>query len=667
IVDSTIRNDSKTFQSYSDSDPYAVGIGDPTNNYGVERYFAYDSSETQYGIDADDVLLNLNGYVENSIEILEVRGYKDYDEEVLDSETDYEINADGYTITLYTSLDEDSDIIIVYVEDVDRNRVLEFYFSESLGFVHSAEIFNTIVLDHDFYLGEFYSKFNETYTLVSNKAVLNIGYSGIKLDNIKIYNITDTLGQEITEPYTLDVVNDNKQIEIDIQSTTGDVVIEYGITSYKLDRGYQQIGYNMTDSVRKLSKFHSSHALYNYSTGTVALNLLEVPDDPQDPFESNSPKLVIPLLKDNKTTIIFNYLALMYETQVSGTFYLDDCVLAKGINKLKPVLATFTFTTESGESYFDYVTIDPSSGEQEFDFEINLQPIYAVEGYTTIDITIDFLSYGDNLYSLQYILFDKFELTADDRILQISDKPMVNRTGGLKVESVINTAHYSQIFTDRLNDSYGIIDDSWLTLSVEGFSDYADLVRLYEYNDELAFEDLPDNIFQFQCLEDHDRRLVDSLGIHINAYDLEIPEYIEGEVNLYAGKGTYTYGEVYEEKEYEMGWTSDYEVDVDSFDPDSFNSQFSLSDLPLTTQYMYVVGELYLHHRIDISDPSNIITSDLPANVEFAVIIPSSTTRISSVDVSYIDRISKPWDWVESWQGFALTQEDYDEVLYNPD
>ncbi len=670
IITSTIRNDTDVLQSYSNSDPRPyIWIGSETDGYGVERYFEYDTEINNYGIDADDVMLDLNGY--NSIKVVEVRVQDEYKEIPLNPSA-YDVDDDGYTVILLGDheYDNHSDLVISYSINVDANKVMEWTFSESQGFIHSVVIFRSgldpIELSHNLYLGKFYSKFNETYTLASNKAVLNIGFTDITIDHVRIYNITDTSGQEITEPYNLNEVNDDKQIEIEIQSTTGDVVIEYGIASYKLDRGYQWIGYNMTDSVRKLSKFHGSHALYNYSTGASPLNLLEIPDDPQDPFESNSPKIIIPLLEDEKTTITFNYLALMYDTVLNGTFYLDDCVLARGINKLRPILATFTFTTESGESYFDYVTIDSSSGEQEFDFEINLQPIYAVEGYTTFDIDIDFLSYGDNLYTLQYILFDTFELTSDDRILQISDKSMLDENGELNAGIIINTAHYAQIFTDNLYDAYGIIDDSWLTLSVEGFNGFADLVNLYRNEqEEIVFGDVLNNEHYFQSLEDDDRRLVDSMGLHLNAYDLELPEYFEGEVNLYAGKGTYTYGEVYEEKEYSMGWNNDFEIDVNSFDHNTFNSQFELSSLPLTTQYMYVVGELYLHHRIDISNPSNIIKSGLPANVEFAIIIPSSTSRIGSVDVSYIDRVSRPWDWVESWQGFALTEADYH--LYNPD
>jgi hypothetical protein len=120
-----------------------------------------------------------------------------------------------------------------------------------------------------------------------------------------------------------------------------------------------------------------------------------------------------------------------------------------------------------------------------------------------------------------------------------------------------------------------------------------------------------------------------------------------------------------------MNWDStgfgDYEVDVDMFNAFDYNSQnFPLSTFPLTGQYMFVEGELYLHHKIDISDSNNIITSGLPANVDFAVVVPNETSRISSLSVKSIDRISTPWDWVESWQGFALTEDDYGQ-LFNPD
>ncbi|MBA7678549.1 hypothetical protein ES703_86826 [subsurface metagenome] len=368
---------------------------------------------------------------------------------------------------------------------------------------------------------------------------------------------------------------------------------------------------------------------------------------------------------------IYN-LALLFDSVLNGSFYLDDCVLSGDVQDLKPILATFTFTTEDGESYFDFVTIDPITGENRFDFEINLQPMYAVHGYTTYDLEIDYLSYGDNPNTLQYVLFDKFELTADDRILQIVDKPMLTKKGDIDESQVINTAHYTQIFTDRLNEAYGVIDDALVTIAVEGFDDYGELVKLYrdeDNDDQLTFEPIKDNEYCFQNLASHDYRLVDSLGLHIDAYDLDLPEYIEGEVNLYAGNGTYSYGEVYEDLELSMNWdstgNSNYTVDIDTFNAHDYNSDnFLLSITPLTGNYMYVEGELYLHHRIDLQT-ADIITSGLPENVEFAIVLPNTTSRIDSLSVKNIDRICNPWDWVESWQGFALTEDDYN--LYNPD
>ena len=237
---------------------------------------------------------------------------------------------------------------------------------------------------------------------------------------------------------------------------------------------------------------------------------------------------------------------------------------------------------------------------------------------------------------------------------------------------MINSPQYMQIFTNNLNEEYGVIDDSWLTISAEGFGEYGELVKLYrEEDEELAFEAQADNEYYFQSTAATDRRLTDSLGFHLNAYDLELPEYIEGEINLYAGKGTYPYGEVYESDiEFNMSWDStgfnDYTVNTNTFNVHDYNSDnFLLSILPLTGGNTFIEGELYLHHRIDLLEPSNIITTGLPTNVEFAVILPNATSRIPSLSVKNIDQIGTPWDWVESWQGFALTESDYQ--LYNPD
>lgn len=99
--------------------------------------------------------------------------------------------------------------------------------------------------------------------------------------------------------------------------------------------------------------------------------------------------------------------------------------------------------------------------------------------------------------------------------------------------------------------------------------------------------------------------------------------------------------------EFNIDWQQNYIVDVDNFDEDAFNQGFNISDLPLTSEGLFVEGELYLHHKIDITDSINIITSDLPSGVEFAIAIPESSERIEFIELSSIDRIARPWDWCD--------------------
>ncbi|KKN33509.1 hypothetical protein LCGC14_0803060 [marine sediment metagenome] len=674
LTSSSIREDAEVFRKYLGTTGESIWIGD-TSSYGVERYFEYTDNVNTYGIDTDDVLLTLRGF--QDIEIVEVRGLQDYDEVFLQLGTNYSVSGepDDYNITLYTTLDNYSDLIISYAISLNSEEVVQWTFSEAEGFEHTTIILNTdsspIILNHDNdnYLGTFYSKFNESNYIESDKTLLlDLAFSGISDDDFIIYNITDINNQEILDDLSNANI-DTGRIKLTFNTRAAENInVIYGVATYKLDRGYQRIGMNMSDAVRKLSKFHNSHKIYNYSNNPeTPVNLLTIPDDPQDPLEAGESKILIPLLEDNKTTITFNQLALLYDTVLNGSFYLDDTVLALGTEELSPVLATFTFITEDGESYFDYVTIDPSTGKNKFDFEISLQPIYATKGYSTIDINIDFLNYGNKSYTLQYILFDKFEFTCDDRILQVISKPMETKQGMLDVSQIINTAHYAQIFTDRLTDAYGVYNNSWMTIAVEGFEGYGELVELYKEDGELKFDYVENNEHYFQNLDSNDYRLTDSLGFHINAYDLELPRYIEGEINLYAGNGTYAYGEVYEsDKEFDMNWPySAYTVNADTFNANNYNSDnFMLTTLPITSQGAFIEGELYLHHKINLTDSNNIITSGLPPGVEFAVAMANSTSRISSLDITSIDRISRPWSWVESWQGFALTEDDYS--TYNP-
>ncbi|KKK68122.1 hypothetical protein LCGC14_2947230 [marine sediment metagenome] len=91
--------------------------------------------------------------------------------------------------------------------------------------------------------------------LRNQKLHLSDGFDGINLNEIKIYNITDTNNQEVSDPYSLSVNGNNKQITIGFSSLPDqDVIIEYGIATYKLDRGYQRIGLDISDSVRKIPK-----------------------------------------------------------------------------------------------------------------------------------------------------------------------------------------------------------------------------------------------------------------------------------------------------------------------------------------------------------------------------------------------------------------------------
>ncbi len=265
LTSSSIHNDSIVFNSYSDLDTGTFWLGEITGDkYGVERYFEYTDDIDIYGIDSEDVLLNLIGY--NTIDIVEVRGIYEYDEVVLTEGIDFTISGNDYEITITgpTTLDNYSDLIISYRVELEESKVKTWTFSESAGFEFSEILFNTdttpLRLDSNNYLGTFYSKFNESYSLTNTATNLNIGFAGITLDDVEIYSIYDMQGQPIVDTYTL-IINGN-QVNIDFTLTTEDVYIEYGIASYNLSRGYQQIEMNMTDSVRKLSKFHNFHKIY---------------------------------------------------------------------------------------------------------------------------------------------------------------------------------------------------------------------------------------------------------------------------------------------------------------------------------------------------------------------------------------------------------------------
>ncbi|MBA7705075.1 hypothetical protein ES703_113899 [subsurface metagenome] len=430
----------------------------------------------------------------------------------------------------------------------------------------------------------------------------------------------------------------------------------------------------MSDSVRKASLYEDhNNIIKDYSTGSaIDLSLMKVPADPENLLEVKNPKLLISLPEEAPIELSFEYLPLLYGSTLNGSFYLDDCMLSQVSDEAKPLLVSFTIITEDGEAYFDYMVINASEGDNSYDFNINLQPIYAVKGYTTIDIQISIMSFTNRTNSIQYIFLDKFQLLADDIILKTVDKPATDRRGKFDVELFLNSNHWIQIFTADLKDTYNVPDGSWMTIGVEGFDGFGELKQIIQDQEtkELSFTNQGTE-YSFKSLAEHDRRLVDSIGFHLDCYDIEEPLYLEGLISLYKGLGTHYDGSYeVENKQYAMDWQNeDYVVDIETFDASDYNDKFLLSDTPLSTNdYMDVSGSVYMHHRVNISDTSNLIFENLPAGVEFAYSIPTSTVRIDYIEVQSIDRICTPYDWVESWQGYSLTSEDFDELSpYNPE
>ncbi|GAH68133.1 unnamed protein product, partial [marine sediment metagenome] len=259
-----------------------------------------------------------------------------------------------------------------------------------------------------------------------------------------------------------------------------------------------------------------------------------------------------------------------------------------------------------------------SEGKNAYGFNINLQPIYAVKGYTTIDIAVEFMSFTNRTDSLQYIIINKFNLQSDDIILKTVDKPATDRRGKFDVKRFLNSNHWIQIFTADLKDTYNVPDGSWMTIGVEGFDGFGELRKITQDLDTKEISFTSQGVeYNFQSLasDNGDRRLVDSIGFHLDCYDIEEPLYLEGLVNLYKGKGMHYDGATeVQNKEYAMNWPyDDYVIDIDSFDASEYNSEnFFLSKTPITDGAIYIDGSIYMHHRINISDSNLIIENPSP-------------------------------------------------------
>ena len=108
-----------------------------------------------------------------------------------------------------------------------------------------------------------------------------------------------------------------------------------------------------------------------------------------------------------------------------------------------------------------------------------------------------------------------------------------------------------------------------MTIATEGFDNYTELVKLEKTQGGLIDFLSQGSEYQFQSLDEYDNRLVDSLGWHLNLYDVEEPMFLTGSVDLYKGRGTDYSGSEYIYKEpYSMNWTyNDHSItgDIEDF------------------------------------------------------------------------------------------------------
>ncbi len=469
--------------------------------------------------------------------------------------------------------------------------------------------------------------------------------------------------------YTANIIDG--RIKLSSLPSSDEIMVEYGIATYKLDKGYQMAESNMSDSVRKLSPLHASNKILDYSTDPATeISLFNVPSDPEALDESNSPAILINVLPQNTTRVTINGLPLVYNPRVNGTFIIDGVERSKADDDTHTFLVTFTVETEATDyedeedtdgvdRYSDYLILNASESYSTYDFELDLSSVFNIAGYTSFNLIIDITPLTYSLNTSSYIILSNLDYLVDDRMISTAVKYPADRSGGLEEDMVISSPLYAQIFTDNLKDCYNVLDYSWMTIAAEGFDDYGTLVTLSkdEFN-KIEFTERGSQ-FNFQSIPEA-RRLVDSLGFHLNAYSITQPTYLDGFVNLYAGKEAWSDGSEYVSNEFSMNWPyGSYQTpEYDTFVAGDYNkANFLLSTTPITgEEYVSASGSLYLHHRIDVDNSANIITEGLPNGYHFAVVIPNSTSRIEFVDIESIDQVGATWSWAESYQGYALLQ-----------
>ncbi|GAI65177.1 unnamed protein product, partial [marine sediment metagenome] len=271
-----------------------------------------------------------------------------------------------------------------------------------------------------------------------------------------------------------------------------------------------------------------------------------------------------------------------------------------------------------GSYYFDSVEIPLNhtamvsqlelDGSYLIQYSKDLQSIYDYIGTSSFDIYVSISQTGDNSNYISYVLLDNFEYICDEHIVEMYDRMPLDKYGDFDVAAAINTPHWVQLFSKPFVDGlYGespfdLLDNSEITVSLDGLPN-STLASLEVDNGDYSLSYLTSS--ETISVNSDNFYMIPNLGLYTDAYDLEEPIYQDGYVDLFYGAGTDVNGEQFFDEiismDYEDGTVEDYASIISGGVPTSWENSFSLTDQFLTTQEIFVSGEILYHQLFDLT------------------------------------------------------------------
>ncbi len=656
-----------------------VTLGGMVNGerYGQEISFIYFNDTIEYSLSFENELLSLPA-LENIIPIM-VSGRKDGYE--------FEFSQGIDWIQPYSNSEAPHETSLIrFIGENRPDEGTEFTITYKFEFNYQDNYFGKIILGYSNNLNQssiefklpngflpnssesrspMYTRFIDRYigTGTTTEYILDYGLEGVSNWDDELFIIYNE--QELINNFgsiSKDISIGHPKIIFSSAPSQGiEFSIKYGIKSqYSLSYGFQKAGKSFSDSIRLLKNDESSpqiidpadKLLYTYSVG--------------------DPSLYISLDDFNeKTTLKLLSVPLLFNPEINLNFYFDEILLniieqyESTVNNALKI--DFKYITNNGfyEFYSDPIILDLDYEDLSYDivdnsYSINynkdLSSIYDMVGTDNLDIEIMISQIGNGSLPLPYIILDQFDYLTDEHIIENYDNIPYTADGDLDVNSIIHTPHYFQIFSHNFLQGFDLINNSQVTVGLQGLPNTT-LVSLRETGDgEFYFQYFGDE--KTISISEANGYSIPNLGMFINSYNLDSPLYQEGYLDLYYGSGTEIDGEAHYSNEivmqYETNPVNNYYSIVENYIPISWEETYDFTDKFLSTEQIEVTGEVFYHQLFklteDINDTTEInkIFDNYPKTVYFGIQLPND------LDINRIRAVGLPYSYAISSQGFPI-------------